>query len=140
MTSLSKRTAQTLGILAIAVHFGFGCGEGSVLFVGSVTESDVTGYSFDPASNPEGHPPIPEATVTALVDEDSCGSDGDPVDPDGTFSTGEVIYGGTMCSSHVAVFCARAPGFEDMKLEFPTSDHERTDGVRFLNVTLRRKP
>jgi hypothetical protein len=36
--------------------------------------------------------------------------------------------------------CVKAPGFEDVRLELPTSDSEKTDGKKFLNVAMRRKP
>lgn len=118
---------------------GPGCfGEGSVFFAGSVTEGDAPGHSFDGAINPEARPAISTATVHVYVDEGSCNDPGRPVDSSGTFSSDEVLYGGAGCSDSTAVVCVRAPGFEPLRLDFPTSDSDRTDGKRFLNVTLRR--
>lgn len=117
-----------------------GCfGEGSVFFAGSVTQGSEAGYSFDHALNPAKRPPIPGAVVHVYVDDGSCADPGQTAGADGVFSTDEVVYGGAGCSSSTAVVCIRAPGFESLRLEFPTSDSDRTDGKRFLNVVLKKK-
>lgn len=133
------RAASLCGYVLAAICLIGGCvGEDSVVFEGTVTEANEPGHSFDAELNPAGRPPIAGATVAVFVDKGSCTS-GEPVDADGRFSDG-TVYGGFACSSHVATVCARAPGFEDVRLEFPTSDSERTDGKLFLNITMRRKP
>lgn len=136
-----KRCRPLAGLAFVAVGATIpGCfGEGSVFFAGSVTEGSEAGHSFDQALNPAKRPPVAGAAVHVYVDEGSCADPGQAVAADGVFSTDEVVYGGTGCSSSTAVVCIRAPGFESLRLEFPTSDSSRTDGKRFLNVVLKKK-
>jgi len=133
-------SAKGVGFGAVlAVLVGSCVGEGEVSFNGTVTEAEEAGHSFDGGLNPEGLPPIGDATVLVFVDEGSCDDPGRPVDADGVFDD-SVMYGGFMCTSSVAVVCAKAPGYETVRLEFDTADRARTDGQKFLNIRLRRDP
>ena len=133
-------SSKGLGVGAILGMFIGSCvGEGEVSFNGTVTESDEAGHSFDAALDPAGLPAIEGATVVVFVDTGSCGDPGKPVNADGVFDD-NVMYGGATCASSVAVVCAKAPGYETVRLEFDTADRTRTDGQKFLNIRLRRDP